>query len=107
LLDFTRSLAQDLSILEADQAGEGFLSRAKSVTQAAHYVRTLRGWHYPSAQEGLLRFGDRSRALSFARGPNARQTIASGGIYGLDRWAGRLPNVAPSVRDARNRATPQ
>src|SRR5205085_5018466 len=67
LLDLAAGLAQDLAVLQADEPGQLFLARTKTVTEPAHDLAAVRFWHLPPTRVCLLRLGDRKSSVVLCR----------------------------------------
>src|SRR5439155_957934 len=75
LLDLAAGLAQDLAILQADEPGQLFFARTKTVTEPAHDLAAVRCRHLPPTRECFVRLGDRTPAVVWARGSDLREQV--------------------------------
>ena len=85
LLDLAAGLAQDLAVLQADEPGQLFFARTKTVTEPAHDLAAVRCRHLPPTRECFVRLGDRTPAVVWARGSDMRQDVARRRVARFDQ----------------------
>src|SRR5260370_40037501 len=99
-LDLSTGFTEDLSVLEADQAGQVVLRPPEGVTQLAHHVAPLWSRHRPPPAESLKGCPDGARAIGFARAPNVRKDVSRRRITRLNHRAFPALNERAALGDA-------